>query len=145
MIIDQNTEMADASVLGGGLGRQLLSDVIDLGSIPDADGLYLVVQVDTTFLSGGAAAVAFEVVSDAQGAIAVDGSATQHFSTGPLALSRLIAGAMVACVQLPRRPVYERYLGVLANVGVAALTEGKVNVFLTPDPARWAAYADGVN
>lgn len=94
-IIDDRSEIADALALStGSTGRQLVGDVIDLraGGLaidPNAaraagigDGSYFNVQVDTAFTSGGAATVSFELVSDAQSAIATDGSATVHAATG---------------------------------------------------------------
>lgn len=149
MILDELNEFADATALStAGTGRALVGDVIDLGAVTDNVGavedLYLVIQVDTAATSAGAATVSFELASDAQAAIATDGSASVHFASAAIPIATLIAGYEVCCLQLPRGS-YERYLGVLQNVATAALTAGKVNAFLTRDPKRWRAYPNAAN
>jgi hypothetical protein len=47
---------------------------------------------------------------------------------------------VIAVVPLPQGRNYERYLGILQTTAVAAFTAGKVNAFLTKDPAVWRAY-----
>lgn len=145
MIIDDRSEFADAAALStSGTGLQLVGDVIDLtkasSDIGNGEGATLVIQVDTAFTSGGSATVVFSLASDAQAAIAADGSASVHFSTAAIPVANLTAGATVAIVKLPLGN-YERYLGILANVGVAALTAGKINAFLTFEPSKWQATA----
>jgi hypothetical protein len=103
----------------------------------------LVIQVDTAVTSDGSATVSFELASDAGASIATDGSATVHFATGAIPKATLVAGYTAVAVALPMGP-YERYLGILQNVGTAALTAGKVNAFLTHDVSKWTAYADGI-
>lgn len=149
MILDERNEFADATALGtSGTGRQLVGDVIDLGSdgkdIGNGEPLYLVIQVDTAVTSDGSATVAFELASDAQAAIATNGTATVHYTSATIAKAALTAGVIVAAVALPNG-TYERYLGILANVGTAALTAGKINAFLTKDVAKWVALPDAIN
>lgn len=149
MIIDKRNEFADAVALStAATGRQLVGDVIDLGGA-DEIGYgatpYLVISVDTAITSGGSATVQFELVSDAQAAIAVDGSATVHAASAAIPKASLIAGYNALVVKLPIFPAAERYIGVIANVGTAALTAGKVNAFLVADPSAWKAYADATN
>jgi hypothetical protein len=149
MILDERNEFADATALGtSGTGRQLVGDVIDLGAVSQDIGngepLYLVVQVDTAVTSDGSATVSFELASDAQAAIATNGTATVHVVTPAIAKTALTAGVIVASVALPMG-TYERYLGIIANVGTAAVTAGKINAFLTKDVAKWVATADAVN
>lgn len=150
MILDERNEFADATALGtSGTGRQLVGDVIDLGVARDigvGEHLYLVLQVDTAFTSAGSATVSFELASDAQGAIAVDGTASVHFATAAIPVATLVAGYQIAKIAIPMEgTAYERYLGVIANVGTAALTAGKVNAFLTSDVSRIKHYADAVS
>lgn len=149
MILDERNEFCDATALStSGTGRALVGDVIDLGAadqIGSGDQLYLVIQVDTAVTSAGAATVSFELASDAQAAIATDGTATVHFATAAIPKATLVAGYTVAVVEVPIVPDAERYLGILQNVGTAALTAGKINAFLTADVARWKAYADATN
>ena len=147
MILDERNEFADATALStAATGRALVGDVIDLGAsgdIGNGEPLYLVVQVDTAVTSGGSATVSFELASDAQAAIAVDGSATVHTVTAAIPKATLVAGYVAAAIALPIG-TYERYLGIIQNVGTAALTAGKVNAFLTRDVSKWVATPDAI-
>ena len=148
MILDDRLEFADATALGtGGTGRALVGDVIDMGSAfkNQLDLLYLVIQVDTAVTSAGAATVSLELCSDAQAAIATDGTATMHWKSADTPKATLVAGYLVAVVPLQGfKPDYERYLGLLQNVGTAALTAGKINAFLTHDPKQWVALDNAI-
>lgn len=148
MILDERNEFADATALDlVGTGRVLVGDVIDLGAADamgsEAGEMYLVIQVDTAVTSAGAATVSFELASDAQAAIAVDGTATVHFASAAIPKATLVAGYQAVCVRLPIG-TYERYLGIIQNVGTAALTAGKINAFLTHDAKYIKAFADGI-
>lgn len=153
MILDERTEFCDATALNtGAAGSYLIGDVIDLGllygnttgdNVGVTEELWLVIQVDTTATSGGSATGQFHLASDAQAAIATDGSATYHFSTSAIAVASLTAGTTVARVRLPVG-TYERYLGILQTTAVAAFTAGKVNAFLTPNVAAWSAKPDAI-
>jgi hypothetical protein len=153
MYMDERTEFADATALNtGAAGSYLVGDVVDLDPATVAPNttvdighseLFLVIQVDTAPTSGGAATAAFSLASDAQAAIAVDGSQTEHFRTKAFTIAQMTAGAILACVKLPLGD-YERYMGIVQTTAVAAFTAGKINAFLTADPAKWKAYADNV-
>lgn len=147
MILDARNEFADAVALNtGAAGTYLLGSQIDLGLADNwgtEENLYLVIGVDTDVTSAGAATVQFKLVSDAQAAIATDGSATEHFATAAIGKATLVAGYQVCAIQLPRG-TYERYLGILQITGTAALTAGKVNAFLTTDPKGWKPYNDAI-
>lgn len=148
MILDERAEFADATTIPTATGRSLLGDVYDLQVARDVGlgtPMFLVIQITTAVTSAGAATVAFELVSDAAAAIATDGSATQHASSFAVPKATLIAGYQLAIPVPPENPSYERFIGVLSNVGVAALTAGAANAFLVKDVARWKAYADAVN
>lgn len=151
MIMDKfNTFLDNAALSTSGTGLALIGDVIDLGAgsrpLNDVTGIFLVIIVRTSVTSGGAATVEFQLVSDAQAAIAVDGSATVHWKSGAIAKATLVAGYEVAIVPLPKgAPVYERYLGLLQNVATAALTAGAITAALTQTPGTWTPIADGVN
>lgn len=143
MILDERNEFADATALStAATGLALVGDVIDLGTdgINEVDGIDLFVTVDTAVTSAGSATVEFQLVSDAQAAIAVDGSATVHYKSAAVPKATLVAGYTVVNVKLPKGQ-YERYLGILQNVGTAALTAGKVNAGLTPLDPAWKAFA----
>jgi hypothetical protein len=145
MIIDSLSEFCDNEAVGGSTGRRLVGDVVPLGSAVPNLGIgaqmYLVIRVSAAFTSAGSATVDFEFSSDAAAAIATDGSATVHASTGAIALTDLDAiGDTIAILPLPARATYEDYLGIVANVGTAALTAGSVDAFITPTPDNWKAY-----
>jgi hypothetical protein len=143
MILDERTEFCDATALNtGGAASYLVGDVIDLGTdgLNDVDNLYLVIQVSTTATSGGSATVAFHLASDAQAAIAADGTATYHWSSPAIAVASLVAGTYIARVELPKG-TYERYLGILQTTAVAALTAGAINAFLTPNVATYKSFS----
>lgn len=150
MILDERGEFADATALNTGAPASfLIGDVIDLGVARDIGlgepSLYFVVTVDTTATSGGAATVVFSLASDAQAAIAVDGTQSTHFASKAHAVATLVAGFVAVCTQLPAEGLaYERFLGLVQTTGTAALTAGKVNAFLTFTPAKWKALADGI-
>lgn len=150
MILDNFGEFCDATALNtGGAASYLIGDVIDLGGtsqdVGTGEDIYLVITVDTAVDSAADNTVQqFHLASDAQAAIAVDGSATYHFSTAALAQTAIdAAGDVIATVRLPSGN-YERYLGILHTTSVAAATAGKVNAFLTKDISKWKAYPDGI-
>lgn len=146
MILDERNEFLGATALStAATGLALIGDVIDLGpqsrDIGLGEPLYLVIQVDTAVTSAGAATVSFVLASDAQAAIAVDGSATVHYASAAIPKATLVAGYTAVVIPLPFG-TYERYLGILQNVGTAALTAGKVNAFLVKDATKWMSYPD---
>lgn len=155
MILDSRNEFADAVSVAAAAGTALIGNVIDLGAahrdIGNGKTVYLVLTVDTEIITGGSAGtVKFQLASDAQAAIATDGSATVHLDTGTFATGAtttnalLLGGKTLAVMALPLEgKVYERYLGILAVTATTTTTAGKINAFLTLDPAGWAAYAQG--
>lgn len=156
MIMDERTEFADALSVAAAAGTALIGDVIDLWSVHRDIGMgqpvYLVITIDTTIVAAGAGTIKFQLASDAQAAIAVDGSASIHYDTGTFATAAASqafptrAGDVVAMVPLPAEGrVYERYLGILATIGAQTVSAGKINAFLTLDPAGWDAYPEGAN
>lgn len=157
MIIDSLNEFADATSVAAAAGTALIGNVIDLGATPQDLGngkpMYLIITVDTSIITGGVAGtIEFKLVSDAQSAIATDGSASQHVATGTfvtddVALAELLVGGVAYVGAMPTGAgvAYERYLGVIATVGTTTVTAGAINAFLTEDPSAWKAYADAVN
>ena len=155
MILDKFNEFADATSVAAGAGTALIGNVIDLGvasrDIGNGEPLYLVIQTDTEVITGGSAGtIQFTLASDAQAAIATDGSATVHYTSASLVTddaaansAALNAGGVIAAVALPQG-TYERYLGILATIGTTTVTAGKINAFLTKDVASWKAYADAL-
>src|SRR5690606_26286134 len=157
MIMDERTEFADAESVAGSAGTALIGDVIDLEVVRDIGNgqpVYLVITVDTEIITGGSAGtINFALASDAQAAIATDGSTTVHFQTRDFVTDdalanddELNAGSTIACVPLPLEgPEYERYLGILATIDTTAVTAGAINAFLTLDPTGWQSYPDAAN
>lgn len=157
-ILDERLEFADATSVAAAAGTALIGDVIDLETARDIGNgqpLYLVITTDTEIITGGSAGtIQFKLASDAQAAIATDGSATDHwasrlFVTDDAAANDTLmnAGGIIACIALPAEgPVYERYLGILAVIATTTVTAGKINAFLTLDPLVLKKfYADAAN
>lgn len=141
MILDERTEFCDATALNtGAAGTYLIGDQIDLTTARDmGDGqpLYLVLQVTTSVDSAAdGASVEFKLASDAAAAIATDGSATVHLSTGAIAEATLAAGYQMVYALPLEGSAYERYVGILQVTSGEAVTAGAVNAFLTLDPPR---------
>lgn len=158
MIMDERTEFADALSVAAAAGTALIGDVIDLGAVHRDVGmgqpLYLVITTATEIITGGTAGtIKFQLVSDAQAAIATDGSATVHIDTGNFVTddaaanaAPLNAGGVIFMGPIPAEGnVYERYLGILCVTGTTTTTAGAINAFLTLDPAGWDAYPEGAN
>ena len=158
MILDELLEFADNVSVAAVAGTALIGDVIDLGAaardIGNGEPLYLVIQTGATeIITGGVAGtVKFQLASDAQAAIATDGSATVHYDTGTFVTddaaansAALNVGGTIAVIALPMEGnAYERYLGVLCVTATTTTTAGTINAFLTKDPARWKAYNDAI-
>lgn len=159
MIMDERLEFADAVSVAAAAGTALIGDVIDLSSIARDIGagepIFLVITTDTEIITGGVAGtVKFQLVSDAQAAIATDGTATVHMDTGTFVTddaaandSKLNAGGLIYYGPLPGEGnAYERYLGILCITATTTTTAGKINAFLTLDPPRSGRlYAEGAN
>lgn len=152
MILDERSEFCDATAVDtGGAGSYLVGDVYDREEIglDVGQGIapWLIIQIDTAVTSATAspngAKLQFHLCSDAQAAIATDGSATYHFSSAVLEKAVLVAGKLVCAVQLPLG-VYERYIGILQTTSVEAATGGKINAFLTMTPAKWYPAPDAL-
>lgn len=149
MILDERNEFCDATAMNtGGAGTYLLGDQIDLTLARDVgrgEPIYLVISVAVLPVSATGTAD-FKLASDAQAAIATDGSATIHASTGPLLAAAMPAGKILLAIALPMEgAVYERYLGILQTTATAAFSAGAINAYLTHDVALWKAYADASN
>ena len=158
MILDERTEFADAVSVAAAASTILLGDVIDLGAVNRDigvnDHLFFTITVDTEIITAGTAGtIEFLLVSDAQAAIAVDGSATVHLRTGTFVTDDaaangplMNAGSMLFQASLPMQgALYERYLGVLAVIGTTTVTAGAVSAFLTPDRHSHKYYPEGVS
>ena len=149
MILDSRVEFADATSVAAVAGTALIGNVVDLETARDigsGEPLYFVVTIDTAVITGGSAGtITLKLASDAQAAIATDGSATVHYASKAFVTDDtgedLTAGLTAVVVAVPwEGAVYERYLGVLATIATTTVTAGKINAFLTKDPAKWKSY-----
>ena len=148
-VLDSTLEFCDAEALNtGAAGTYLIGNVVDLTAARDVgngEPIYLVISVDTTATSGGAATVQFILASDAQAAVATDGSATEHWASAAIAVATLVAGYQLVIALPPEGPAYEEFLGILQVTGTAAITAGKVNAYLTRVPPVSKAYPNAAN
>jgi len=155
-ILDERLEFADGVSVAAAAGTALIGDVINLDVARDigvGKPLYLVLRCATSIITGGlAGTIKFQLVSDAQAAVAVDGSATVHYDTGTFVTdgddaNELDAGALIAVIALPREGnAYEQYLGILATVATTTVTDGAIDAFITENPpGGWKAYPDASN
>ncbi len=155
MILDYLTQFCSATAVTGNAGTALVGDVIDLQTVTRDIGtgskIRLFVNVDTEVITAGnAGTIQFQLASDAQAAIATDGSATIHLTSASLVTddaavnsAALNAGGVIFDVDLPSGQ-YERYLGILVTIGTTAVTAGKINANLVLDTPKVHAYPDGI-
>lgn len=163
MLMDERLEFADNVSVAAAAGTALIGDVIDLkpstinpNTTIDLEGseMYLVLQTgDEEIITAGAAGtLQLSLVSDALATLGggVVANCTVHYQTPALVTddaaandSKFNAGGLIACIKLPSG-AYERYLGILATTATTTTTAGKINAFLTADPALWRAYGDNV-
>lgn len=145
MILDERNEFADAAAIALNIGNAIApnTDVIDLGGttqdIGNGEPLYLVLQVDTAFV-GATATIQFQLASDSTADLAT--SRTNHIDTGAIPVATWVAGYQIV-IPLPFGN-YERYLGLWMTVATANVTAGKLNAFLTRNPAKWVALPDAL-
>jgi hypothetical protein len=151
MILDEYGEFADALTIPVLFSDDdvVLGDTIDLGGTTnypgDGEPFYCVITIDTAVTSAGAATVQFKLQSAA--ADVASGSTftspTTHWAGDVIGKATLVAGYRVAAFALPKGP-YQRYLGVVGDVGTADLTAGKVNAFLTKDVSKYLAFPNAI-
>lgn len=151
MWMDENLEFADATSVGTPNNTTVnVGDDVDSGAVTRDLGagepIYLVVQVTTAIISGGAATVRFKLASDAAAPAQVDGTQTEHWTSDSFAVALLVAGFEFAIALPANSPDYERFLSFQVEEDAGqALTGGNVNAFLTPNARAYRAYADAVN
>lgn len=138
MIIDTSLQFCNATALStAGTGLALVGNVIDLTTARDiAAGrpLYLVISVTQAATSAGAPTIQLQLASDSIAAIHTDGSANQHWESETVLKAAFIPGLQFI-VPLPLEfPNYGEFLGILQNIGVAALTAGAITAELVLDP-----------
>ena len=147
MIMDERTEFANNVTLPTATGENNYGDIYNAEvarNVGSGKPLYCVVEIATAVTSAGSATVAFQVVSDAQDPIQTDGTQSKHGGTSAIPVAQLTAGKRFGFA-LQQGVDYEQYIGVQAVVGVAALTAGAVNTFLTLDVPEHIVYPEGQN
>lgn len=147
MILDKRIEFADAVALNLGVaGSYQVGDVYDLGvarDIGNGGDIYLIVNVQTTATSGGAATLQMNLITANNASLT---SPTILLSSPVFALASLVTGATVWIIRMPVEVVlYQRYIGIQQVTGVAAFTAGKIDAFGVLDASKWKALADAVN
>lgn len=147
MIIDKNLTFADKLAVNATAGTALRGDVVFLGTgvkNPARGGdIYLVIDVTTAF-TGSGASVQFTLASDAQAAIAVDGTATEHALTEAIPVTALVAGFR-RVIKLPVGVDYEPYLGLLVTISGATVTAGAISAYFAADAQNWDAHTEAVS
>lgn len=141
MLIDAYNKFAQNLNVFGAAGTILVGDVMDLKVARDiGEGQPLFLNVHIVVGVTGGTSWEFKGVSDAQEAIAVDGSATQHVSSGAIPVAQLVPGFILSMPLPNEGPLYERFLGVtLTRVGTS--TTGSVWAYLSPHAAGgWRPY-----
>lgn len=148
MIIDDRLEFADAAAIALNIGNAIApnTDVVDTGATPtlkdlgNGQPLYLVLQVDTTFV-GATATIQFQLATDSTANLAT--SRTNHIDTGAIAVATWVAGYTLV-YPLPMGVTYERYMGLWMTVATANVTAGKLNAFITTHPPSNPSYPDAL-
>lgn len=138
MIIDDRLEFCDATSAAINIGNAIIGDVVDTGAAPTLKNLgvtplYLVITVDTAF-AGTDGTVQLQLCTDSTENLAT--SKTVHIDTGAIPVATLVAGYKM-CYQLPSNGNYERYMGLWETVATTNISAGKINAFLTGDPAPY--------
>lgn len=155
MIIDFLNQFCSGTSVAAVASTALVGDVIDLlqasRDIGTGQNIRLRVVTTTEIITGGTAGtIQFQLASDAQAAIAVDGSATVHLTSASLVTddaaansAALNAGGVIFDVVLPAG-TYERYLGILCIIGGQTVTAGAIDAYLVMDAPAIHAYPDGI-
>ena len=153
MILDKRNAFAvAASAIQAASTTALIGDVIDLGlpgETPTSpkSAEYLIITVDTAFVSANNNTAQFKLVSDAQAALAVDGTASEHVLTSAQAAPATFPAGKKFVFPLPSPGVaYERFLGVLlvTGAGASGITAGTFSAHLAIDAGEWKAYPDAL-
>jgi hypothetical protein len=157
MILDERNEFCDATALNtGGANTYVIGDQIDLGTaardIGNGQVPYLVISTAVGINAAAAGTVTFQLVSADDAALTTNpvvhaqSAAFVTSTTTGNAGGTLAAGTTLMAMAVPMEGLaYKRYLGIRQVTGAQAITAGAVNAFLTPDVAKWKAYADAIN
>lgn len=150
-MMDRFSTFCDATALPTGAPASFnVGTTLDLGKADPGDisqggqTIYLVVEVTTTATSGGSATMAVRLASDDSSTLNTS-TATIHFQSDYFPVATMTEDTVLVCIPLPNEGVakYEQYLGIQVAVNAAALTAGAINAYLTHNPPKFEAFADG--
>ena len=157
MILDALLQFDNAASLAIAAGTQASTNVIDFGlgtstnpaipsnangggardmGIGDDPALKLLVQVSTTFTSGGAGTLSVAIQGAPDNGSGAPGSYTTWWTSPTYALATLVAGARLLNMDFPRPPAgvaVPRFVRLLYTVGTATMTAGAVSAYLVLD------------
>lgn len=152
MILDSQLQFSSAQNLAQIVGNYVSTNSIDLhlSGIPvlanlqgardmgigDDPALKLLVQVSTTFTSGGAATLAVNLQGATDNGSGVANAFTTWWGSPAYALATLVAGARLLDMDMPRPPAgvaIPRFLQLQYVVGGATTTAGNVSSYIVLD------------
>jgi hypothetical protein len=153
MILDGLLTFDSAVSLAIATGTQASTNVIDLGissgiptsangggardiGIGDDPAMKFVVQVSTTFTSGGAGTLAVALQGAIDNGSGVPSTFTTWWTSPAFALATLNAGSRLFDMDMPRPPdgiAIPRFIRLLYTVGGATMTAGNVSSYLVLD------------
>lgn len=153
MILDALLRFDDAVSLAIAAGTQASTNTIDLGitsgiptsangggardiGIGDKPAMKFVVQVITTFTSGGAGTLSVTIQGAVDNGSGAPAAFSSWYATPAYALAALNAGSRLMDMDMPRPPdgiAVPRYLRLLYTVGTATMTAGAISSYLVLD------------
>lgn len=153
MILDAFLQFDSAVSLAIAAGTQASTNVIDLGinsgipssangggardiGIGDSPAMKFVVEVTTTFTSGGAGTLQVTLQGAVDNGSGVPAAYSTWWSSPVYALATLNAGSRLFDMDMPRPPdgiAIPRFLRLLYTVATATMTAGAVSAYLVLD------------
>ena len=157
MILDALLQFDNAASVAIAAGTQASTNVIDFGlgtsanpaipsnangggardmGIGDDPALKLLVQVATTFTSGGAGTLSVAIQGAPDNGAGVPGSYTTWWTSPTYALATLVAGARLLNMDFPRPPAgvaVPRFVRLLYTVAGATMDTGAISAYLVLD------------
>lgn len=152
-ILDAFQQFDTASSLAIAAGTQASANVLDYGiasgipssasgggardmGIGDDPSLKLLVEVSTTFTSGGAGTLSVAIQGAPDNGSGAPGAFTTWWVSPVYALATLNQGSRLLDMDFPRPPdgvAIPRYVRLLYTVGTATMTAGNVNAYVVLD------------
>lgn len=157
MILDALLQFDNAASVAIAAGTQASTNVIDFGlgtsanpaipsnangggardmGIGDDPALKLLVQVSTTFTSGGAGTLSVAIQGAPDNGSGAPGSYTTWWTSPTYALATLVAGARLLNMDFPRPPAgvaVPRFVRLLYTVAGATMDTGAISAYLVLD------------